>query len=354
MFNAKYSRLKFWIISTCLLIPAIILNFIAQTLESGISDKPEISSVIYLIALPFSVIWVNTLANRIRDFGGNPWYSLWSLVPIVNIIMSFYYGIIQYKNNDNNNIKRKSNNVGPLTKAVVNHAKDTACNIKPSLNEYVEKHSNNNCYDNIQEENNTNISDKKSTSNQEYDNLINTDTVDNKNEINENKIYEKVMIEIEEDKKVKSIWAKVFSQSDGDINKAQALYIKTRVNDIIIIENNRIKEENAKIKIRKDLDYKVNTEARKQEEVINQQNDMLKSMNFIETKKNIVEFYTNIGYFIKFDNKNSIMMKHNINKKSYILLTLNENKQEFKLDLFNVIYYQSQGSYSNTLLFKDE
>mgnify|MGYP007032857629 CR=1 FL=1 len=41
------------------------------------------------------------------------------------------------------------------------------------------------------------------------------------------------MLEIEEDRKVKSTWAKAFAQSDGDENKAQAMYITFRVNEII-------------------------------------------------------------------------------------------------------------------------
>lgn len=51
-------------------------------------------------------------------------------------------------------------------------------------------------------------------------------------EINEDEIYEKIMIEIEEDKKVKSTWAKALAQSDGDKNKAESIYIKMRVDEI--------------------------------------------------------------------------------------------------------------------------
>ena len=50
--------------------------------------------------------------------------------------------------------------------------------------------------------------------------------------INEDEIYEKIMIEIENDKKIKSTWAKSFAQSNGDENKANALYINLRIEEI--------------------------------------------------------------------------------------------------------------------------
>lgn len=349
MFGAKYSRMKFWIISICLLIPFTISSVLMKALETSESNQNGYLGFWFLNILVIT-IWINTLSNRMRDYGSNPWFSLLALIPLGNIIMALYYGIVQYKKKENsiNENKNISNKTTSLTKAVVNHAKETACNIKPIVNEYVEKHSSHNC----KEENQEQTFNKLEIANDTISFLNNEDI----ESMTENEIYEKVMLEIEEDKKVKSTWAKVFSQTNGDINKSQALYIKNRVNDIKISENNRIKEEQekAEIKRQKDLDYTLNTERGRQEEIIRKQNNMLKSMNFTETKKDIVEFYTNIGYFIKLDKENSMMMKHNTNQKSYIQLILNEGKQEFKLDLFNVIYSQSQAPYSNTLLFKSE
>ncbi len=96
-----------------------------------------------------------------------------------------------------------------LPKAVYNHSKDIASEIKPALNEYKEKHS----Y--------SNTSSKETIT-----------TISNNLEISEDEIYEKIMIEIEEDKKVKSTWAKALAQSDGDRDKAESLYIKSRFIDI--------------------------------------------------------------------------------------------------------------------------
>lgn len=44
--------------------------------------------------------------------------------------------------------------------------------------------------------------------------------------INDFEIYEKIMIEIETDNKIKSTWEKALSQSDGDKDKAESAYIK--------------------------------------------------------------------------------------------------------------------------------
>jgi len=85
---------------------------------------------------------------------------------------------------------------------VINHTKDIACDIKPKVNKYIEKHSQQDCF--------------------KYNENL---------EINEDEVYEKVMLEIEEDKKIKSTWAKAFAQSQGDENKAKALYINLRVDE---------------------------------------------------------------------------------------------------------------------------
>lgn len=101
-----------------------------------------------------------------------------------------------------------------LPKAVINHSKDIASEIKPTIDEYKEKHSTTK---------NENLSTK----------------------ITEDKIYEKIMIEIEEDKKVKSTWAKALAQSDGDKDKAESIYIKFR---FVEIKNETYKDIELEIK----------------------------------------------------------------------------------------------------------
>jgi len=93
MFGAKYSRKTFWIWSIILLILSLPGSSLSQAPAGDIKTDP--GTVLILVILP-SVMWINTLANRIRDYGSNPWLSLWALIPIVNIGMGFYYGIVQY------------------------------------------------------------------------------------------------------------------------------------------------------------------------------------------------------------------------------------------------------------------
>ena len=207
MFGAKYSRLKFWIVSICLLIPAVISNVFVRVLET--SENNQNGFFIFLI-INFVVVtlWINTLANRIRDYGSNPWISLFTLIPFVNIGLALYYGIVKAKNKpeNNENIKKEQTS---LVKAVINHSKDIVNEIKPVINEYKEKH---NSLNTIEKETMTIVS--------------------NNLEINEDEIYEQIMIEIEEDKKIKSTWAKALAQSDGDDKKANSLYINLRVEKI--------------------------------------------------------------------------------------------------------------------------
>ena len=95
MFGSKYSRLKFWVISICLLIPTVIINVFAKAFESNGDDVNAL--IAYSLITIIGLIWINTLANRVRDYRSNPWISLWALIPLVNILLAFVYGFKQYK-----------------------------------------------------------------------------------------------------------------------------------------------------------------------------------------------------------------------------------------------------------------
>lgn len=229
MFGAKYSRLAFWIWSIILMIINIPLMILSK---APIGDTEEVSTgtillILFIFILP-SIIWINTLANRIRDYGSNPWLSLWALVPLVNMGMALYYGIVRYKENPTDN-NTTANSDTSFTEAVYNHTKDLAAEVKPSISEYKQKHA-------------------TSQTQVEYQNV---DLVD------EDAIYEQVMLEIEEDKKVKSTWAKALAGSDGDKNKAEALYIKLRVQNIKkdLLEKLKNKEKNRQQAIDEFDDY---------------------------------------------------------------------------------------------------
>lgn len=64
-------------------------------------------------------------------------------------------------------------------------------------------------------------------------NEIEPTSIEPNKQLHEDEIYEKVMIEIEDNHKVKSTWAKALAQSAGNKDKAEALYINLRVEDIL-------------------------------------------------------------------------------------------------------------------------
>ena len=252
MFGAKYTRLTFWIWSVILLIPLSIFSTFSRVME--MNPETAASSLIFRgLALIVVIMWLNALANRIRDYGSNPWIAVFAIIPLANIGLALYYGIVKYKDNPkpNNNTTDTS-----LTKAVYNHTKDVISEIKPTIQEYKEKHKVSND-DNAPLATSTNIA----------------------TEATEDAIYEQVMLEIEEDRKVKSTWAKALAQSDGNREKTEALYIKLRVQNIKSDLNNDIKNERLKlIEEQENILYSTNNE----KEPINENN----KFEFKDTKEN--------------------------------------------------------------------
>ena len=74
---------KFWLLSlTIFLIGAFVL-----TVTRAVSE--EVNAIASLIIM---VLLIHVLANRIREFGSNPWLALWAILPFVGLIQAFYYG----------------------------------------------------------------------------------------------------------------------------------------------------------------------------------------------------------------------------------------------------------------------
>lgn len=266
MFGAKYSRQKFWIILLLLLIPLVVLRMM-ETL----AEAKEDANLMFIIAIGYFVIagvQLNTLANRIRDYGSNPWLSLLALIPLVNLVVTFYYGIVQYKNKpvDSNT---SIHNSPSLSKAVYNHTKDIASEIKPTINEYKEKHQ-----------------------------TSKTDT-SNISSIDEDAIYEKVMLEIEENNKVKSTWAKALAQSEGVKDRAESLYINFRV-------------QNIKNEVEKILEIKEEQEQKNKLKTLGGKPLTQKEKAFLE-KYSVNEFSSLVTF-----SENEICIDHNTGLKRYI------------------------------------
>jgi hypothetical protein len=101
----------------------------------------------------------------------------------------------------------------------------------------------------------------------------------------EDEIYEKIMIEIEENNKHKGTWAKAFAKTDGNENKVQALYIRLRLVEITNSENKRVLnnlENKAKeLLIEKENQFKI----MKYKNCIQELEDFKNKYNIISVKK---------------------------------------------------------------------
>jgi len=84
MFDAKYSRMKFWLLS--LLVILFGSTFMGVTKSIGAEGANLVATLVVLATLTY------ILANRIRGFGSNPWLALWSILPLVGLFQAFYYG----------------------------------------------------------------------------------------------------------------------------------------------------------------------------------------------------------------------------------------------------------------------
>ena len=100
MFGEKYSIKKYWIWSIIILIIQMPLNIFFNNSPMGNIEDANIIQILIVILLFYSpnIIWINVLANRIRDYGSNPWIALFALIPLVNIILGIYYGVKKSNN----------------------------------------------------------------------------------------------------------------------------------------------------------------------------------------------------------------------------------------------------------------
>ena len=291
MFGVKYSRLKFWIISIILFIIAIPILIAKNILKDSVNADTIL--IIAVSGILVSAIWMNTLANRIRDYGDNPWVALFSIVPLANIGLALYYGIAK------SNVKEiaKKNDSNSLASAVYNHSKDIINGIKPAINEYKETHT-----------------------------LPNNDSQNNNTSIDESKIYEDIMIEIEQDNKVKSTWAKALSQSDGNRDKSESLYIKMRFDEIKeeYIKNIQLVDSIISIKNENEQEFKI-----KHIEKVNNDSDItIVFFRFIA----VIIILGTIVYL----NKNEIYTFFNIENSTIISnkTSLDSTSNNYKDDLY--------------------
>lgn len=87
VFGANYSRTMFWIVT----LTAILVGVFFLAIAKEFSGNDILVMLIFKLVLSF--VFINTLANRIRDYGSNPWLALWALLPLVGFVQALYFGI---------------------------------------------------------------------------------------------------------------------------------------------------------------------------------------------------------------------------------------------------------------------
>ena len=267
--------------------------------------------VVLILLFTGSILGVLTGTIQLNSNDVLPVLGIYVLITIV-LILTFI------KINKKNEIKQNkiSNpNETSFSKAVINHSKDIASEIKPTIDEYKEKHSTTK---------NENLSTK----------------------ITEDKIYEKIMIEIEEDKKVKSTWAKALAQSDGDKDKAESIYIKFRFveiknetyKDIELLKMKEINKQEEEIKIKNEnIEYK--KLLKEEEERISKKSNFdiekEKYLNDYNKRKKEEELKTKLEIFLK---KEELIIIDTISD-SEVIAKNKSNPLKLKLKYSNSSWY---------------
>lgn len=76
--------MKFWLMN----LLVIFIGTLAMVMTRAIGSEGANG----LTSLIVCAILIHVLANRIRDFGSNPWLALWAILPFVGLFQALYYG----------------------------------------------------------------------------------------------------------------------------------------------------------------------------------------------------------------------------------------------------------------------
>ena len=170
--------------------------------------------VVFLILMFTSVVYqITKIIFESSGFGTNLYDNYGKMgvfievvIALLSLIIGLWFAKFCWKKitfEEKKILDEESKDETSLSKAVYNHSKDIINGIKPAIDEYKENHI-------------------SSNSNSQNSNI----------NINESKIYEDIMLEIEQDNKIKSIWAKALSLSEGNKDKAESLYINMRFDEL--------------------------------------------------------------------------------------------------------------------------
>ena len=263
------------VLSSIILGLLYLIGSYDEVLASGATTITPQSGVEFIILIPIIALIISSIIikiKRLHDINLSGWWlPIFMLLVIPYIALYFWQGTEGKNRFDEDNDKTTDNSDTSLVKAVYNHSKDIAAEIKPTVSEYKQKHA----------------TSKIEAENKDI-NLVDEDTM-----------YEQVMLEIEEDNKVKATWAKALAQSDGDKDRAEALYIQFRVKEIQKLQTIKYPEQkNNKIPISNENDnYNMTNRVKEIEIALNGTNKNVTANKDISTPTSDVFFQTVLNIF---------------------------------------------------------
>lgn len=172
--------------------------------------------------------YINPLGFVLYAVGNAYAVSIWTIYLQRSIrVKNTYTAATQYKDENS-----------PMHKSQVNNIYNTQSNDNPTNVKTHDSHS---------------IS-LRTKAPEQSDLQLHSEYTNNSKETDENTLYEKAWNEVEEESYVKGIWAKIYSENPGDIDKVKSLYIKQRVENIKSeIQSQYIEYQNLVARLTNDL-----------------------------------------------------------------------------------------------------
>ena len=193
-FSGIATRSEFWIFILSNIVIKVILSIVSANMGFFITDNPEETRTLLdgLFALAVLLPTIAVMVRRIHDINMSGWWG-WLFIPFGLPIM-----IVGFMESKEEQAQKEKFNTSPISvvNAVLNHSKDAMNKVKPAVADYVQTH----------QTAAANTVQTHQTVKSAYD--VRTKKEENisynnpEHEIDEDAIYEQVMIEIEEDKKV--------------------------------------------------------------------------------------------------------------------------------------------------------
>ena len=189
----------------------------------------------------------------------------------------------------------------------------------------------------------------------------------------EDSLYEQALIEVEENKQIKSLWGKALAQSGGDESRTKSLYIQMRVEAIeqeILnkINMQRKEEEKQRQQILEDREYKallkeeeerVFREKKRERDldpklkikrISLEHRTALENLSFGELKSYLIKFYKKYDYSVILDDSTNLLLRHTDIKNAFV--SLEDKSRTRKLSINSVVYFPESEPCTYTLIKK--